>query len=384
MIPARMFPLVVKQIVRKPLRSMLTIGGVAVSMFLYSASQSMHAGVRAATELRAGDTTLVVYRKDRYCPATSNMPQSYEQELRRIDGVRSVVPMKIVVNNCRAALDVVTFRGVPRDEFARDGATRFTLIAGSVEDWTRRSDAALVGETLANRRRVRVGQQLSAAGVNAYVAGIVRSSEPQDQNVAYVHLDFLQFASGSRAGGLVTQFNVQVSDSSQLDAVARRIDETFASSQSPTRTSPEKSFVAGAAADAIEIVGFMRWLGLACLGAVLALIANAIILSVQDRIREHAVLQTLGYRGSQIAGLIMCEGLMLALIGGGLGCLASMGFLSYSSLALSVESQSIPIVASPAIFASGLLVAATLGVLAGMVPAIQASRREIVSCFRAV
>lgn len=384
MIPARMLPLVVKQIVRKPLRSLLTMGGVAVSMFLYSASQSMHAGVTSATELRADDTTLIVYRKDRYCPATSVMPQSFEPEIGRIDGVRSVMPMKIVVNNCRTSLDVVVFRGVPRDDFARDRAEKFTLLSGSVDEWKRRGDAALVGETLANRRGVRVGDQLGAAGVTAYVAGIVRSDEPQDQNVAYVHLDFLQFASGSRSGGIVTQFNVQVSDSSQLEAVAKRIDETFKDSQTPTRTSPEKTFVAGAAADAIEIVGFMRYLGLACLGAVLALIANAIILSVQDRIREHAVLQTLGYRGSQIAGLIVIEGLMLALIGGGFGCVAAMVFLRYSSFALSVESHSIPIVASPAILASGLLVAAALGVLAGLVPALQASRRDIVSCFRAV
>ena len=38
----------------------------------------------------------------------------------------------------------------------------------------------------------------------------------------------------------------------------------------------------------IEIAGFMKWLGLGCLLAVLALVANAIVLSVQDRVREHA------------------------------------------------------------------------------------------------
>ena len=35
-----------------------------------------------------------------------------------------------------------------------------------------------------------------AAGVTVYVAGVVRSDEAQDQNVAYVHLDFLQRATG--------------------------------------------------------------------------------------------------------------------------------------------------------------------------------------------
>jgi putative ABC transport system permease protein len=54
------------------------------------------------------------------------------------------------------------------------------------------------------------------------VAGVIRSDEPQDQNVAYVHLDFLQFASGSRSGGIVTQFNVRVDDPSQLERSPRR------------------------------------------------------------------------------------------------------------------------------------------------------------------
>ncbi|UCF32963.1 MAG: ABC transporter permease [Phycisphaerales bacterium] len=383
MIAPKFAPLVLKQIWRTRTRSLLTIAGVTVAMFLFAAVQAMQSGVEAATEARADDTTLVVYRKDRYCPFTSRMPQSYEQQIRRIPGVASVIPIKIVVSNCRTSLDVVTFRGVPYQAFVDSFAQSFELIDGSIASWESRSDAALLGETLATRRGLRVGDRFEAAGITVYVAGVIRSPQPQHQNVAYVHLDFLQYASGSRAGGIVTQFNVLVSDPSLLEEVAAAIDDQFASAQEPTSTSAEKAFVARAASDVIEIVGFMRWLGWGCLAAVLALVGNAIVLSVQDRIREHAVFQTLGFRGHQIARLIVMEGLVLSVAGAAIGCLAALAFLAYSALALSVESQSIPVKASPDIFLWGVAIAAAMGALAGLAPAWQASRRKIVSCFRA-
>jgi putative ABC transport system permease protein len=56
----------------------------------------------------------------------------------------------------------------------------------------------------------------------------------------------------------------------------------------------------------------------------------------------------------------------------------------FGNFALSVEGQTIPIVASPALLGAGLAICAALGILAGLAPAWQASRREIAQCFRAV
>lgn len=384
MIHPRFAPLVWKQVWRAPTRSLLTLGGVAVAMFLFAAVHAMQAGVEAATSRSAEETKLIVYRKDRFCPFSSRMPQSYEQRLAQIPGVASVVPVKIVVSNCRTSLDVVTFRGVPREQFVEEVAGEFEVVAGSLSDWQQRSDAALIGEALAQRRGLRVGDRFEAAGVTVYVAGMVGSDEPKHRDVAYVHLDFLQFASGSRAGGIVTQFDVRVRDPEQLEHVARTIDAEFASAQEPTQSSAEKAFIARAASDVLEIVSFMGWLGWGCLAAVLTLVANAIVLSVQDRVRDHAVFQTLGYQSGLIARLIIAEGLLLSVGGAVVGCALSMWFLSRAALSLSVEGHSIPVLASADIFGWGVLIAAVVGVLAGLAPAWQASRREIVSCFRAV
>ena len=383
MIPFRMIPLVVRQVVRHRARTLLTVGGVSTAMFLFVAVQAMQRGVSTATEVSAADTTLVVYREDRYCPFTSRLPEYYTRDIEKIEGVKSVMPMKIVVSNCRASLDVVTFRGVPVDGFADEVASSMTIIEGGVDQWQRRSDAALLGQTLASRRGLKVGDRFDAAGVVAYVAGIVESDEPQDQNVAYVHLDFLQ-QTADRKLGTVTQFNVKVDRPDRLDAVAREIDERFSHAEFPTSTRPEKAFVAQVAADMIELIGFTRWLGWGCLIAVLALVANAIVLGVQDRIREHAVLQTLGYSSSLIQRLIITESVLLGLIGGGVGAGLAVGILTWGQFALTADGVSIPFTAGWTLVLLGLGISIVLGVLAGLVPAWQAARRPITSCFRAV
>src|SRR5690606_24394212 len=157
-----------------------------------------------------------------------------------------------------------------------------------------------------------------------------------------------------------------------------------ASDTDPTHTSSEQAFVARAAQDVVRIVGFTRWLGWGSLVAVLALVGNAIVLSVQDRIREHAVLQTLGYSGGLIARLIVAEGMLVGLLGGFVGTVAAVAVVRWGDFTLTAEGLSVPVIAGGGVIVIGLLLSALLGIVAGLVPAWQASRREITQCFRAV
>lgn len=383
MIAPKFIPLICRQLLRHRVRSLLTLGGVMTAMFMFITIQAMQSGVARATQENADDTVLVVYRKDRFCPFTSRLPQYYEPKIHRIEGVRAVIPMKIVVNNCRASLDVVTFRGVPLDTFLDVKRSGLDVIDGSIEQWRRRSDAALLGETLAQRRGLRVGDRFDAAGITAYVAGIIRSEQVQDQNVAYVHLDFLQ-QNADKKLGTVTQFNILVEDSSQLDRVAQEIDREFSVAEHPTTTRSEKAFVAYAASDMVELVDFTRYLGWGCIIAVLFLVGNAIVLSVQDRVKEHAIFQTLGYTPLMIGRFIVLEGLLIGLIGGGIGTLTAVGIIEWGQYSLSVDGLSIPIQAGSMLMLTGMGISVVLGILAGLVPAWQATRHEIAQCFRAV
>lgn len=384
MVQLKFIPLVLKQLSRRRIRTLLTLLGVATSMFLFSAVQAMQSGVHEATTATSKETTLVVYRQNRYCPFTSRLPQHYEQRIKAVPSVTGVIPIQIVVSNCRASLDVVTFRGVPAEQAEDVFRKSLRIESGSIDGWMKRNDAALLGKTLAERRGLKVGDNFQAAAVTVTVAGIVDSDREQDRNVAYVHLPFLQQSAGIRKLGVVTQFNVTVDDPANLERVGKAIDAEFASDPDPTSTSSEQAFVARAAQDVIRVVEFTKYLGWACLLAVLALVANAIVLSVQDRMREHAVMQTLGYKPAMIGRLIITEGLIVGILGGVLGTALAAAALAWRTMSLSTEGLSISVRSDPWIVITGLGISAALGVLAGLVPAWQASRRQIVECFRSV
>ena len=371
-----MLSLALKNIFRYRLRSFLTMAGVAAGMFLFTAVETMQHSLARVTRSGADDTTLVVYRENRFCPATSRLPEHYLPAIKKIEGVREVIPIQIAVNNCGASLDVITFRGVPPENLQKYNPD-LMVVEGSFEDWFQRSDAALVGHTFARRRGLRIGSQFEAVGINVHVAGIIESRENQDNNVAYVHLPFLQQA--SRVGlGTVTQFNVKVDSADLLDPVAQKIDATFRADSQPTDTRPEKAFFAETAKQMIELIGFTHWLGLGAVAAVLGLVANAVLLIVRGRIKETAVLQTLGFSRLRIACLITCEGLLLGLLGGALGVVSAFLFLHWQSYTLGNEGLTLAITPSPAVLFKGLLVTLILGFAASLYPAWRASRQSLV------
>lgn len=381
----RVIPTVLKQIKRSPIRSSLTLGGIAIAMFLFVMVESMRTGVKQATEMTAGETTLVVYRENRYCPFTSRLPQYYEDRIEQIEGIASVVPIQIHVSNCGASLDVVTFRGVPRDSIQHAIAKDGVIVDGSIDAWKKRGDSAIVGSALAKRRGIKVGDRFSAAGIEVFVAGIQETQQAQDKNVALVQLPFLQEA--SRKGGtgtIVTQFNVRVDNPNELDLVSSLIDEAFVHDEHPTSTFPEKAFVGRAARDIVqlsEVAGILAW---GALAAVFALVANAVVLAMRDRVRDHAVLQTLGYTGWLIGWMVLLEGALIALIGGVIGGIAAFITVQLGQFTMTMEGVNIEMASGPTATIIGIVLALGLGMFAAMIPALRLARTDIATCFRAV
>jgi len=372
----KLLALALKNLTRNQLRSLLTILGVAAGMFLYASVQTMQHSLSIATEENANDTTLVVYRENRFCPMTSRLPEHYLATIERMEGVKEVIPIQIAVNNCGASLDVITFRGVP-PQTLKQYNPNINVIEGSFQAFTTRSDAALVGKHFAERRGLSTGDKFEAVGVNVTVAGIISSDSPQDENVAYVHLPFLQQA--TKVGlGVVTQFNVKVNSSDLLAPIAKLIDETFKSDQQPTNTKPEKAFFAETASQMIELISFTRWLGLGAVIAVLGLVANAVLLIVRGRVKETAILQTLGFSRLKIGTIVIYEGAFLGLTGGIIGVIGAMTFFHFKAFTLGNEGLTLALSPSTNVLISGLTVSVSLGLLASLYPAWKATSRPLV------
>ena len=104
-----------RNLLRRPGRTSLTVLGIASALLLFVLVESLALGLDRALTSGESARTLVVYRKNRFCPQTSILPESYAGRIEDVGGVESVLPVKVYLNNCRASLDLITFQGAPVD-----------------------------------------------------------------------------------------------------------------------------------------------------------------------------------------------------------------------------------------------------------------------------
>ncbi len=365
---------------RRLLRTLLTVGGVAAAIALYLLVESLSAGLDAALTGGESARTLIVYRQNRYCPQTSFLPQAEAARIAELDGVESVLPVKVFLSNCRTSLDVVAFHGVPAGELF--AARTLELIAGDRATFEARPDTALVGEQFALRRGLEVGKPVKFNKIEVTVAGIFRSPEPIEENLVVTHLETLQRSAVVQQQGTVTQFEVKVRDPARARAIAEQIDAMLATSPAPTDTRAKQAFLESAVGDLRELLKFGRLFGAGCVAVMLVLVANTVAMSVQERREELALLRTLGFRGARVARLLLGESAGLALLGGLLGVGGAVATVAATRLTIGVEGVMVTFALSPLLLLEGLAVAALAGVLAAALPAWRATRAPIPAALR--
>jgi putative ABC transport system permease protein len=375
-------PYVFKSLWRHRSRTLLTVSGSAVALFVFCCVGSVQQGLSRLTEDRQAQRTLIVFQENRFCPASSKLPEDYARTVAKLPGVKAVTPIKVFTNNCRASLDVVVFNGLPQDKLrtARD----LTLTAGNWGDFKSRTDGAVVGQAVAKRRGLQVGEQFTIGDVSVMVAGIFQSSVAAEESYIYTHLDFLQRARGKSSVGTVTQLEVQLDDSADPDRLATEIDAQFTSGPVATSTRSKGVFQRDTLSDLAELIGFAHWLGYACVGLVLALVATTTVMAVQDRIKEHAVLQTLGVRPGRIYRLVLAESVLQSVAGGFLGIGLGLTLLAWGGFAVGAEGVTIAFKPSLDLAITGAIVTVVVGVLAGVAPGWQTARMEIVQALRQI
>ncbi len=373
-------PYVLKGLWRHRGRTLLTVNGSAVALFVFCFVGAVQRGLARLTEDQAAQRTLIVFQENRFCPASSKLPEDYGRTVQKLPGVKEVVPIKVFTNNCRASLDVVVFNGLKPEQLrtVRD----LTLLSGSWGDFDARTDAAVAGQAVAKRRGLKTGQRFTIGDVTVSIVGIFGSTVAAEDNFIYTHLDFLQRARGKSSVGTVTQLEVRLADGVDPDRMASEIDAHFKNGPIATSTRTKGVFQRDTLADLAELIGFAHWLGYACVGLVLALVATTTVMTVQDRIKEHAVLQTLGLRPGRIFRLVLAESVIQSLAGGILGIGAGMLLLAWGGFSIGAEGVTIAFQPSLDLAVIGAAVCLAVGVLAGIVPGWQAARTEIVAALR--
>ena len=373
------FPYIAKTLWRHRARTALTVSGSAVALFVFCFVGSVQEGLNHLQSQQEAERSLIVFQANKFCPATSKLPQDYDRKIAAIPGIREVVPIKVFTNNCRASLDIVVFYGIPPKQLRK--ARDFQLIAGSWNDFEQHQDAAMVGERVAIRRGLNIDDRFSIGQHTVTVAGIYQSDNAAEENYIYTHLDFLQRGETNTVG-TVTQFEVLLNENAKPAVTSRAIDKVLKGESVATDTRAKGVFQLKSLGDLTELIQLSHYLGFACVGLVLILVATTTLMAVQDRVLEHAVLQTIGFTPIRIFGIVLAESIFVSMLGGCLGVLAAMIALMTSGLAVGAEAVTIAFTPTWSLALSGILVAATTGLLAGLAPAWQASRTEIVPALR--
>ena len=373
-------PYILKTLWRHRSRTLLTVSGSAVAIFVFCFVGAVQEGMNDLQRRQEAKGSLIAFQANKFCPATSHLPQDYGQQIAQIDGVREVVPVQVFTNNCRASLDVVVFYGVPpaKLRIARD----FELTSGNWSEFEQHQDAAVVGRAVARRRGVNVGDKFSIGDLSVNVAGIYESDDPAEENYIYSHLEFLQRSKGMNLVGTVTQLEILLNAGVDPIAKCKEIDDKFRGGPVETDTRPKGVFQVKSLGDLTQLISMAHYLGYACVGLVLALVATTTIMSVEDRIKEHAVLQTIGFSGPRIFRLVMTESVLLSIGGGIIGVTTATLALELSSLSVGAEAVTIAFTPSVRLAVIGLIVSSFAGTLAGIAPALIASRTDIVPALR--
>jgi putative ABC transport system permease protein len=376
----KFLPYILKTLWRHRARTMLTVGGSAVALFVFCFVGSVQQGMKDLQNRQESKQSLVMFQANKFCPATSHLPQDYEHKIKQLAGIREVVPIQVFTNNCRASLDVIVFYGLPPKKLrtARD----FELLSGNWADFENHQDSAVVGRAVASRRRLETGSKFSIGDITVQVAGIFTSNDPAEENYIYSHLDFLQRGKNDDLVGTVTQHEVLLEPNVDPVAKGDEIDDLFRGGPVETDTRPKGVFQAKSLGDLTQLISLSHYLGYACVSLVLALVSTTTVMSVQDRIKEHAVLQTLGFTGRRVFELVVSESFLLSIAGGVLGIGGAMLVLQLSHLSVGAEAVTIAFRPSWWLSTLGLFVAGAVGILAGIAPGIHASRTDIVSALR--
>lgn len=373
-------PYVLKTLWRHRSRTILTVSGSAVALFVFCFVGAVQEGMDDLQRRQAAKGSLIAFQANKFCPATSHLPQDYEHEIARLGGVKDVVPVQVFTNNCRASLDVIVFYGVPPQKLRK--ARDFELMVGTWAEFENHQDAAVVGRSVAKRRDIKVGDRFSIGDLSVTVAGIYRSGDPAEENYIYSHLEFLQRGKGRNLVGTVTQLEILLETGVDSLAKCVEIDDLYRAGPVETDTRPKGVFQARSLGDLTQLIGMAHYLGYACVGLVLALVATTTVMSVQDRIKEHAVLQTIGFSGLRVFCLVMVESVLLGVVGGIIGVSVAIVTLHLSSLSVGAEAVTIAFTPSIRLAVTGVIVSSIAGILAGIAPAIYAARTDIVPALR--
>jgi putative ABC transport system permease protein len=392
-----MMRLVLVNLFRNKLRTVLTLGSVLVALFLFSSLGAILDTLQAASD--AGSRERLATRHA--ISLTNFMPNSYEARLRAIPGVRRVCnqvwfgardPQDVHGFFTQFAVDE-EFWPMYRKDIAIVGWDQpqadVSVPAGQdphLAAYLLERPACIVGVGLMKKKGWKLGQTVHLDGT--IFPGtwdfVIRGTYDKlpggtwDNEMLLFHHDYL-VEKGLHGNDLAGVFKLELADKSQSAAIARQVDAMYENSDYPTKTESEQAFGAGFVSMFGNVPFALRTISLAVVFTILVIAANTMVMAVRERTAEIGVLKTLGFSDASIFRMVVLEAAIITTGGGLVGALLAKFGLEGKPLAF-IPAMSI----TWGTVATAIAIAVGLGAVSGFIPAWQASRLRIVDALRRV
>jgi putative ABC transport system permease protein len=382
-------PLILRNLGRNPLRSLLTAAAIALAIALVCILRTMPAGLDAILASAAANTRISTHNE---AGIVYSMPYAYLAKVRAVPGVVASISW----NWFGGAIDVT--KGVAFPNFAVDPDgfgevyADWGLDPKVFEDFRKYRDAAIVGHTTLEKQRWKVGDVVTLQStvfpvtLSFRIVGSVPTTTPS----FYFQREYLAQALAAAGVNFDTTGMIwsRVDDPDRVAPVMRQIDEMFHNSESITSTETEKSFVGNFFGGLKQLVTIIQIVAAMVTLCIVFIAANTASMSIRERVGEIAILKAIGFRRQTIFSTLLAEAGTLAFVAGLAG--SATAFVLLKSLQLFASGagpQLGPLTAfqpSAMILVEAIFIAFFIGILAGWVPALGASRRSVAQTLREV
>jgi putative ABC transport system permease protein len=363
--------LVLKNLLRRKVRTALTVAGVAIGVGLIVALLSITNGVkRTAGELiHVGRSDFGLFQTGASDLTLSLLPESLAGNVRATKGVSQVARIFLLVGAVEGTDSSLLFGYVPGEFPER----RLVVVSG------RRAigEEAIVGDGAARIYGLRVGGPVRVGRRSFRVAGIFHSGNRFVDRGVVLPLKTVQAI--AQRPHEVTTLGVIVSLGETPQAVAKRLERRFPGVSAVVE--PGQAVKIDTSSRLIVSAGWIFSLLALIIGGIG--VTNTMAMAVFERVREIGIMRAVGWNSTRIAALIVCEAVGIGLIALGIGLLAGWGaavlFTEHSSLSSLTDADF-----TGGVFAWGLAFALGVALLGALYPAwraisltpIEALRRE--------
>ena len=379
-------PLLFKNMFRKKTRLVLTIGSFAIALFLFGILAIVNNSFNGALNSMAGVDRLMVQNR---VSIIQPVPQAYKEKIEQIRGVKSVTFANWFGAVYQDEKNFFPQYAIDEEKY-RQMYPEFKV---SEEDWKafqEDREGVIIGEKTAKRYGFKVGDRVPLKGVlwggeNSWsfnVRGIYHADKP-DEDTSQFWLHWKLFDERRQFGkGTVGWYIVRIDNPDDATRISKEIDDMFANSSTETKTQTEKAMMAGWAKQTGNIGLMITIIGSIVFFTLLLVIGNTMAMSIRERVRELAVLKAIGYTDTFVLVFIIAEALLVAFIGVLIGLGMLMLTLPGIEKALGSFLQFVFLPPEKAV--EGVVITLFIAFLAGIIPAVNASRLRVVDAIRRV